>query len=774
MVGKIVRHWMLLLGVAVSLAVVASAYAAFQSLPITGTQVNSDLSAGINPSDPVALGDPTNAGVVGGALNAGKPAVPWAIFQQTQTTAGGHDQIFVRSFAAGAWSTRGIGTVGGRSSTFPTFTGSLNFDQSQDGEAPSIDFAGAGRTVPWATWYEDTAQFGGVKNIFASRFDNTGDANQNKWIFAGQSRGSGSGTNLVPSLNIHTNEDAENPAVAGGSAIDPTKPGPWVTWQEIGANSPGAGKDQIFVSKPIGPGVTNCDGVTPAGVPVSGHVPAVGNFCFQQVGVERLGSDPSLNVDRTRDGVEPDNAFTGANDSVPWVVWYEQNNSTAGLNGNEMVFAAKAVPPSPTSPPTGTVDGGFNWIVVGRTGSGVLDNTATGGPCAASQSAENGCSLNVNPSADAEDPRVAAGTMTPGNPTVPWVVWDEGSMSNPNGNSVFVAHLVSGQFVVANNGQPIGTGDRADITFSGNTPYVTWHNNNQVVIGHFATPNQFIKDNTAVGTAAFDNVRAPISSGCAANPFNGDGAGCQGGAIGTPFFLYTNGGPTNATLFGDAFQTDAPSAGTASGVTTSSATVLATVNPQGGPVSVHFEFGPTTNYGGTTSAQRIAPTDSPALFTGLLTGLTPGATLHYRAVAQTDFGTVDGPDATLTTQKPPDHTPPAVSMKVKSKKLKIKHHKLSLQITLNLSSSEASTAQVSGTVIVVKRHKRHTVTVMTGSAQFRTAGVRTLTLKPSHNGANTLLSLFVKYPTVKLTFTDNVTDTAGNRTTKHLTTTLHR
>ena len=62
--------------------------------------------------------------------------MPWAIFRQ-QTAAGGHDQTFVRSFAEGEWSTRGSGTVGGRSSASPVFGGSLNFDQGQDGEAPA-------------------------------------------------------------------------------------------------------------------------------------------------------------------------------------------------------------------------------------------------------------------------------------------------------------------------------------------------------------------------------------------------------------------------------------------------------------------------------------------------------------------------------------------------------------------------------------------------------------------------------------------------------------
>ena len=200
-----------------------------------------------------------------------------------------------------------------------------------------------GREVPWATWYGPNTHFG-HEEIFASRFDNTGDANQGKWIFSGQDRGGG-----VPSLNINTNQDAENPAVAGGSTDDPTKPGPWITWQEEDANGSGT-TDQIFVSKPIGPGTTTC----PAGTKPSGSTP-IGGFCFQQVGLERVNTnaDPSLNVDPKRDGIEPDVAFTGPHDSVPWVVWYEINNGSLG-NNNEQVFAAKGVAPSTTTPPTGT------------------------------------------------------------------------------------------------------------------------------------------------------------------------------------------------------------------------------------------------------------------------------------------------------------------------------------------------------------------------------------------------------------------------------------
>ena len=101
-----------LAGTVVALATAGSA-AAFQALP-AGLQVNDDPAAGINSAQSVSGEDPTNADVVGGALVAGKPAVPWSVFRQQE--ASGHDQIFSRSFANGAWTTRGNGTVGGRSS----------------------------------------------------------------------------------------------------------------------------------------------------------------------------------------------------------------------------------------------------------------------------------------------------------------------------------------------------------------------------------------------------------------------------------------------------------------------------------------------------------------------------------------------------------------------------------------------------------------------------------------------------------------------------------
>ncbi len=647
------------LGSLLALVVTGSAFG-FQQLP-TGGQVNNDPAAGIDPSRGASGEQPANSDLVGGALTAGNVAVPWAILRQ-QTSA--HDQIFARSFADGLWTTRGSGTVGGRSDTARPFPGSLNFDQGEDGEAPAIDFAGAGRTVPWATWYEDTATFGGAANIFASRFDNTGDSNQGKWIFGGQARDTAGGV-LIPSLNIHTSEAAENPAIAGGSATDPTMPGPWVTWQETDA-APVKGRNQIFAVRPLGPGQANCDGVTPVGKSVGGHVPSVGGFCWQQVGVPRVGTgatDPSLNVDPTRDGLEPDIAFSGANDGVPWIVWYETGPSKLGLSTNGLVFAAKGV-----SDGVGA-NGGFHWVAVGSAAQGTLD---TSDSCAASTTAEAGCSLNQDPSSDAEDPRVAAGTMDPSTPTVPWVAWDEqvGGVKQ-----VFVSRLVgtgsTAHFELANGGAPIsgGTGDstRPDITFSGHTPYISWREDfgglsgERALLGHFtgspAAPT-FVLDDASVPLTppSQADVREPISSSCTGTPFNQDGASCQGGALGTPFFLFTNEtGPIG--LFAGTYQPGVVSTAAAGAVTTSGAVLNGTVDPAGASVNVFFQYGPTTAYGQTTGVQSSGPVDGATRFSATLSGLAPATTIHYRTVAVSDFGTFTGADQALTTASPPQPKP---------------------------------------------------------------------------------------------------------------------
>src|SRR5438094_10461317 len=140
-------------GLAALAALLAAPAARAASLPLpgNGSQVTNELANAIDPNQDAGVSD-----VVGGAVTAGKTPVPWAPFEQK--VAGGEQQIFVRAFKNGAWVTQGS-------------PASLNIDPTQEAEAPSIDFAGTGRTVPWVAWYEPSAAAGWPTNIFASRFN---------------------------------------------------------------------------------------------------------------------------------------------------------------------------------------------------------------------------------------------------------------------------------------------------------------------------------------------------------------------------------------------------------------------------------------------------------------------------------------------------------------------------------------------------------------------------------------------------------------------------
>ena len=494
--------------------------AAVLRLPADGSQVNDDPSAGIDPAQNAGVSD-----IVGGSLAAGGPRVPWATFEQQ---AGSAQRIFVRAFKNGQWVTQGP---------------SLNISPDVEAEAPSIDFAGAGRTVPWDAWYEPNAALGSETQIFASRFA----AATSTWVPEGQDRASG-----VPSLNIHTDREAENPSVAGGAAVAGNDPVPWVAWEE---QDGGPSSDQIFVSKGVKQASAKqpCTGFKPS------SAASVGVFCWQQTGIDRLAEhggasatgDPTLNVDPTRNGVEPDIAFTGPSDTVAWTVWYEKDASGLGLRGNEQVFAARIVA-------TPTADGGFAWRAVGNGTTGqvnLLDATGSNGfgPCAASTSAEDACSLNKVATNDAEDPRVAAGTLTSGGTTVPWVTWSEDVGGR---HAVFVSRLVGGDhFELFNGGAPVSApGQDAatpDITFFGNTPYVSWTTTNgsgtRGFVGHFEN-GVFITDTPGGiklakgGPARLIDARVALSSNCTADPFTTDGSACVPAQVNAPFFTFTTAG----------------------------------------------------------------------------------------------------------------------------------------------------------------------------------------------------------------------------------------
>jgi hypothetical protein len=92
----------------------------------------------------------------------------------------------------------------------------------------------------------------------------------------------------------------------------------------------------------------------------------------------------------------------------------------------------------------------------------------------------------------------------------------------------------------------------------------------------------------------------------------------------------------------------------AANVTSASAELRATINPDGGDTTYHFEYGTTTAYG----ASIPAPDADIGSGVGIrsvsrgIQGLHAGTVYHYRVVAHNPLGTIVGPDSTLTTPAP--------------------------------------------------------------------------------------------------------------------------
>jgi hypothetical protein len=101
----------------------------------------------------------------------------------------------------------------------------------------------------------------------------------------------------------------------------------------------------------------------------------------------------------------------------------------------------------------------------------------------------------------------------------------------------------------------------------------------------------------------------------------------------------------------------------ASGLTTGSATLNGTVNPEGSPLKPNpaegcfFEWGTTTSYGHTApceapNSSEVGSGKAPVAVHAAISGLKPGSTYHYRLIAANAAAPVKGKDEALTTLGP--------------------------------------------------------------------------------------------------------------------------
>jgi extracellular elastinolytic metalloproteinase len=114
--------------------------------------------------------------------------------------------------------------------------------------------------------------------------------------------------------------------------------------------------------------------------------------------------------------------------------------------------------------------------------------------------------------------------------------------------------------------------------------------------------------------------------------------------------------------------------GAATSVTTTGATLNATVHPHGRLTTSRFELGTTTAYGTATPDASAGSANASTAVSSAVTALSPGTTYHVRAVAISDGGTTYGADQTFTTPTvilaPDATTAPATALATTSAKVK--------------------------------------------------------------------------------------------------------
>ncbi|MBL9129812.1 MAG: fibronectin type III domain-containing protein, partial [Verrucomicrobiaceae bacterium] len=95
----------------------------------------------------------------------------------------------------------------------------------------------------------------------------------------------------------------------------------------------------------------------------------------------------------------------------------------------------------------------------------------------------------------------------------------------------------------------------------------------------------------------------------------------------------------------------------ATNVTTTTATLNGTVNPNGVATTAEFQYGTSTSYGSTASI-TLSPNNGTNTQTvsANITGLTPGTLYHYRLTAQNGETSANGADMTFTTAMTPQQT----------------------------------------------------------------------------------------------------------------------
>jgi PKD repeat protein len=160
-------------------------------------------------------------------------------------------------------------------------------------------------------------------------------------------------------------------------------------------------------------------------------------------------------------------------------------------------------------------------------------------------------------------------------------------------------------------------------------------------------------------------------------------------------------------------------------VSSTVATVLGSVDPNGVPTTYHVEFGPSATYGHSTASFFAGAGDYAEQVRATLSGLAPSTVYHYRVVATSAGGTAVGSDRAFTTAGPP-HRPPRFGFSIPAKALVRAAQQGQLKVRFNCS--QGCTARFSVTVAAAGVTRFAPVPLALGhaSGQIRGRGVKTV------------------------------------------------
>ena len=96
----------------------------------------------------------------------------------------------------------------------------------------------------------------------------------------------------------------------------------------------------------------------------------------------------------------------------------------------------------------------------------------------------------------------------------------------------------------------------------------------------------------------------------------------------------------------------------ATAITSTTATLNGTVNPNRLATTAYFQWGTSTSYGNTTSTQSIGSGTANVNVTAAIAGLTAGTTYYFRIVATNSTGTADGATASFAAAAAIPPSPP--------------------------------------------------------------------------------------------------------------------